>query len=238
MIPCLPLSSGGAEVLTFTGSGSMSWDGVLEADGSDDYHSWDAGSIAMSEWDGTSAFSGSINDSVSHEGATLDLAATMTASIATSDSTTTFSYAESWQASGSGLADMFSGDSAQSIFAFTFVTDGSMLLTWDGSGYLMDAGFISYSGNGMIAQGPEEGVDFSGRVLGTGVNDVRSILLSAGTHTIGFDQALQHIAESAADGPYEELTQFDLVFSNVIPGPSAMAAILTMGLARRRRSRA
>ena len=121
-----------------------------------------------------------------------------------------------------------------SSFTFTFVVDGPTLLTWDyTSGYYA---YIDYSGNGVAASGPYAGQDYDGATLDEGYP--YSLLLTTGTHVFSYSDNIDLSGYIDSNDPSSsETTSFNLVFSNVVPGPHPAAALLALGFARVRRRR-
>ena len=235
----LPLSTLAADVLSVSGDGYMDWGGDAESsDGG--FVDWSMDTLEMNSWDGASAFTDSKSGQATLGDLTLDFAADLQASLVTSAETSTFSYADSWSTTGSvsgpdgDLSEYSFGDTTDLSFTFTFVVDGPTLLTWDyTSGYHV---YIDYSGNGVGASGPYAGYPYDGITLDEGYPD--SLLLTTGIHTFSFSDNIDLSSGIDANNPSSaETMSFNLMFSNVVPGPHPAAALLALAFTRVRRRR-
>ena len=221
-------------VVSVSASGYIDSDGQLE-DLLNNAATPFAPRVDLTGFDGFGTFDQTANEQVALGGVTADISARLQVSATQTAHGAAISYEEMFWGTQSEITNNHGVVGApNSEVTLTVTTLGTTLVSFsDRYDYLL--GVVIYAGDGIIAGGVADGVSADLESLanldGLGAN---GILLDAGVHsfTISDQKAF------GGDDGFSITHGFDLMFSNVVPGPSALTAVFAIGLTRNRRRRA
>ena len=221
-------------VVGVSASGYIDSDGQLE-DLLNDAATPFAPRVDLTGFDGFGTFDQTSNEQVALDGVTADISARLQVSATQTAHGAVISYEEMFWGTQSEITNNHGVVGASnSEVTLTVTTLGTTLVSFsDQYDYLL--GVVIYAGDGIVAGGAADGV--SAEILGSLANldglGANGILLDAGVHsfTISDQKAF------GGDGGFSITHGFDLMFSNVVPGPSALTAVFAIGLTRNRRRR-
>ena len=188
-------------------------------------------------FDGFGTFDQTANEQVALDGVTADISARLQVSATQTANGAAISYEEMFWGTQSEITNSHGLVGApNSEVTFTVTTLGTTLVSWsDQYDYLL--GVVTYSGGGIVAGGGADGI--SAELVGGSLAILdgyaaNGILLDAGVHTF----TISDRKAFGGDGGFSITHGFDLMFSNVVPSPPALAAVFAMGFTRTRRRRA